>query len=311
MQCIFCHKESTSSQSIEHIIPESLGNKHHYLPQGYVCDQCNNYFSIKIEKELLKQPYFVSMRFRNDILSKKGRPVKEKMFFPSALKSSEVSMQKSGNRIVITIEDEDVWKSIIDGKTRTMYELYIPEPEYPNVIMSRFLAKCAYEYFLYNMGKDNYNLCVQELLGGEKDILKDLREYARYGKGNYWQYHQRRLYSEGDVFLNREENSSYEILHEMKLFVKDHKRYPNGNVEAEIYFVLAIAGIEYTICLSDPDISEYQKWVMDHSTISPLTDDNEILLFGLSDSNPMLIKQDKGDLNSVQKPSYGNNKLKK
>ena len=311
MQCIFCHKDTSLSKSVEHIIPESLGNKHHYLPQGYVCDQCNNYFSIKIEKELLKQPYFVSMRFRNDILSKKGRPVKEKMFFPSALKSSEVSMQKSENGIVITIEDEDVWKSIIEGKLRTMYELYIPEPEYPNVIMSRFLAKCAYEYFLYNTGKDNYNLCVQELLGSENDMLKDLREYARYGKGKYWQYHQRRLYSEGDVFLNREEHSSYEILHEMKLFVKDYKRYPNGNVEAEIYFVLAIAGIEYTICLSDPDISEYQKWVMDHGTVSPLTDDNEILLFGLSDSNPMLIKQDKGELNSVQKPSYGNNKLKK
>lgn len=192
-----------------------------------------------------------------------------------------------------------------------MYELYIPEPEYPNVIMSRFLAKCAYEYFLYNMGKDNYNLCVHELLRGENDILKDLREYARYGKGNYWQYHQRRLYSEGDVFLNREEHSSYEILHEMKLFVKDYKRYPNGNVEAEIYFVLAIAGIEYTICLSDPDISEYQKCVAEHGKQSPLNDENETYIFGLSDSNPLLIKQCKDDLNSVQNTSYGNIKLKK
>ena len=52
MQCIFCHKDTSLSKSVEHIIPESLGNKHHYLPQGYVCDQCNNYFSIKIEKEL-------------------------------------------------------------------------------------------------------------------------------------------------------------------------------------------------------------------------------------------------------------------
>jgi hypothetical protein len=292
MQCIFCHKESTSSQSIEHIIPESLGNKHHYLPQGYVCDQCNNYFSIKIEKELLKQPYFVSMRFRNDILSKKGRPVKEKMFFPSALKSSEVSMQKSGNRIVITIEDEDVWKSIIDGKTRTMYELYIPEPEYPNVIMSRFLAKCAYEYFLYNMGEDKYDLCVQELLGSEKDILNNLREYARYGKGKTWQYHQRRLYSEGDCYFNQNENICYEILHEMKLFVKEHKHFQNGNVEAEIYFVMAIAGIEYAICLSDPDISEYLKWIEEHKGLSPLEDDAETLSFSLSDVNPMLIKKD-------------------
>ena len=73
MQCIFCHKDSSTSKSVEHIIPESLGNKHHYLPKGYVCDECNHYFAIKIEKELLTQPYFISMRSR-----KKRRFVKEK-----------------------------------------------------------------------------------------------------------------------------------------------------------------------------------------------------------------------------------------
>lgn len=33
--------------------------------------------------------------------------------------------------------------------------------------------------------------------------------------------------------------------------------HPNNMVEAEIYYVLIIAGIEYAICISDPDISEY------------------------------------------------------
>ena len=40
MECIFCHKDSSPSKSIEHLIPESLGNKHHVLPTGYVCDEC-------------------------------------------------------------------------------------------------------------------------------------------------------------------------------------------------------------------------------------------------------------------------------
>lgn len=40
MQCVFCHKNSVASKSVEHIIPESLGNKHHFLPKGYVCDEC-------------------------------------------------------------------------------------------------------------------------------------------------------------------------------------------------------------------------------------------------------------------------------
>lgn len=37
MQCIFYHKDSSASKSVEHIIPESLGNKHYnkklYLKQ--------------------------------------------------------------------------------------------------------------------------------------------------------------------------------------------------------------------------------------------------------------------------------------
>lgn len=311
MQCIFCHKDASLSRSVEHIIPESLGNKHHFLPKGYVCDNCNNYFSVKIENKLLTQPYFVSMRFRNEILTKKGKFVKENMFFPEVTKSCEVIMESSDSGPIMSFYDEELYDLIAAGKTHTMIGLYLPEPEFPNIIMSRFLAKCAYEYFLYNVGQDNYDLCVRELLGEEHDILKDLREYARYGNGKYWQYNQRRLYSEGDIFLNQKEDSSYEILHEMKFFVKDHKRYPNGNVEAEIYFVIAIAGIEYAICLSDPDISEYQKWVMEHSKQSPLKDDNETYIFGLSDSNPLLIKQCNDELKSTQNTAYGNIKFKK
>lgn len=30
MNCIFCKKDSTNSKSVEHIIPESFGNKNMY-----------------------------------------------------------------------------------------------------------------------------------------------------------------------------------------------------------------------------------------------------------------------------------------
>lgn len=292
MECIFCHKDSSTSKSIEHLIPESLGNKQHVLPAGYVCDTCNHYFSIKIEKELLSQPYFISMRSRNEILTKKGKLVKEKMIFPDALKSCEVVMKTTGNGLIASFNDIELYELIKAGKIRTMIGPYIPEPECPNTTMSRFLAKCAYEYFLYIMGEDKYDLCVQKLLGSGIDVLKDLREYARYGKGKYWQYSQRRIYSEGDCFFNQSENIHYEILHEMKFFSTEYKRYPNGYVEAEIYFIMCIAGIEYAICISDSDISGYQKWLEKYNGISPLTDEAETLIFSLSDVNPILIKKD-------------------
>lgn len=290
-QCIFCHRDTSSSKSVEHIIPESLGNKHHFLPRGYVCDKCNNYFSIKIESVLLAQPYFTSMRFRNEILSKKGRLVKEKMNFPGELRSSEVVFRTTENELVFSLNDEEVYESIKAGRINTIVGPYIPEPEFPNVIMSRFLAKCAYEFFLYNMGIDKYDSCVQELLGSNNDILKDLREYARYGRGKYWQYYQHRLYSEGRCVLNEKENNYSEILHEMRFFIKEHKNLPNGFVQAEIYFILVIAGIEFVICISNPDISEYLKWVEEHNGISHLTDEAETESFSLSDVNPMLIKK--------------------
>ena len=289
MQCIFCHKDSSTSKSVEHIIPESLGNMEHILPKGYVCDTCNNYFSVKIEKELLAQPYFVSMRRRNDIRTKHGRFVKETFIFPSIMDISPVSYNPEEK--IVYIENDNVVNAIISGKCNKAFSIFCDKPDTPNTLMSRFLAKCAYEYFLYNMGKDNYDLCVQEYLGRGKDLLKELREYARYGVGKYWQYNQRRIYSEGDYFYNQNENIYYEILHEMKLFVKEHKHFQNGNVEAEIYFVMAIAGIEYAICLSDPDISEYQKWIEGHKGLSPLKDDAEKLSFSMAAVNPMLIKK--------------------
>jgi len=80
MRCIFCKKDSSKSKSCEHIIPESLGNVEHTLPPGIVCDKCNNYFSLKIEKKMLEQPYFTSLRFRQRIESKKGIILLKKVY---------------------------------------------------------------------------------------------------------------------------------------------------------------------------------------------------------------------------------------
>lgn len=292
MQCIFCHKDSIASKSVEHIIPESLGNKHHFLPKGYVCDECNNYFAVKIERELLDQPYFKSMRFRNEITTKKGKHVKEKMIFPGAMMACDVEMQTTDKGRIVSLNDELLFEAIKDGKTHTMYSLYYPEPDYPSTNMSRFIAKCAFEYFLYNVGEENYEMCVQELLGDKSDVLKVLREYARYGKGPYWQYNRRRIFSEGACFVHKDGRGCYEILHEMKFFTKEHKRYSTGIVEAEIYFVMAIAGIEYAMCISDPNITEYQKWIDEHNGLSPLNDDDEIHFFSKSDVDPLLIGKD-------------------
>jgi len=53
MKCIFCGTDSSKSVSKEHIIPETLGNTTLILEPGVVCDKCNHYFAIKVEKTIL------------------------------------------------------------------------------------------------------------------------------------------------------------------------------------------------------------------------------------------------------------------
>ncbi|NWK46435.1 HNH endonuclease [Ralstonia pickettii] len=48
MRCIFFKEDPSTSRSVEHIVPESLGSPDHVLPVGAVCDGCNQYFSRKV-----------------------------------------------------------------------------------------------------------------------------------------------------------------------------------------------------------------------------------------------------------------------
>jgi hypothetical protein len=73
MRCIFCRNNSNGSRSVEHIIPESLGNRRHVLPPGVVCDRCNNYFAREVEKPLLESPSVRFLRFHQALESKKGK----------------------------------------------------------------------------------------------------------------------------------------------------------------------------------------------------------------------------------------------
>lgn len=73
MRCIFCKQDSSTSQSVEHIVPESLGNVAHTLPVGVVCDGCNQYFARKVERLLLESPMFRFLRADMAVPNKRNR----------------------------------------------------------------------------------------------------------------------------------------------------------------------------------------------------------------------------------------------
>lgn len=73
MRCIFCKQDSSASKSVEHIVPESLGNTEHVLPIGSVCDGCNQYFARKVERPLLESPMLRLLRKSMAVPNKRGR----------------------------------------------------------------------------------------------------------------------------------------------------------------------------------------------------------------------------------------------
>lgn len=258
MKCIFCKVDTTNDRSIEHILPESLGNTEHWLPAGIVCDKCNNYFAIKIEKPLLESSYFKLNRSYQEIYNKRGRvPFVPAIFlsknysFGTHLSTYSDSFSFQDNEDIIKLQN------MSNQNTTCKLIMRLP-PKYPEPnSMDRLLAKVALEALAYKA--INNSSLLDEIIN--HDALDPLRSFARYGNGKKWNYHQRSLYDINKVWQDHDTNESYRCLHEFEfLYTEDQ----------ELYFVLIIFGIEYAINMGDTDIEGYITWLKEHDNKSPL-----------------------------------------
>jgi hypothetical protein len=246
MNCIFCKQNSEDGRSIEHIIPESLGNTEHTLPKGIVCDKCNEYFAVKIEKEVLEQEYFTNIRHLHIIFSKKGKlvPAKGTILHPEG---GNVQITKDENGVYIENPEPNIARLLEKGIVNKLYIPYYPEPKPNNMPLSRLIGKMAIEGLAKN--------CMH-IPGWEKEItykaeLDALRKYVRYGPGEvkFWQYHQRNLYPPDWIFTEMQgAKQSYQVLHEYTFHYSEAK---------ELFFIIAIMGIEYAINMGGPEIDTY------------------------------------------------------
>jgi len=258
MRCIFCKQESSTSKTVEHIIPEALGNKEHVLSRGVVCDSCNSYFGLKVEKPLLDSDYFRQARSRNLIYNKENRvPSISGVLFPGFV---PIEWDQAGHGVFATREKDtgkliNVLRDIQEGK------LIVPMIERPDEhLMSRFLAKVALEvlasrFLVIPGGLDDVI---------DKSELDELRHYARFGAPpKFWPFNTRVIYPEGKIFV--EGAQRYEVLHEYTLLYTE---------SSELYLIVAILGIEYVINMGGPEIDGYIEWLKQHSFKSLLYIDN-------------------------------------
>lgn len=259
MNCIFCKSESTESCSVEHVIPESLGNTEHILPPGVVCDKCNNYFACKVEGPLLADPFFRDLCFRSAITSKRGRAPRVRGIHLQSRVKVELSREPDGSGMGVGAafeKDERRW--IESVRSSTTGKLIIPIPTAPDQrLMSRFLAKVALECLA---------LRLVDIEGGIDEIvtktaLDPIRDYARKGSTKLtWPFHTRTLYPPGFTFAESGQEP-YEVLHEWTLLYLK---------ETMLYLIIAIFGVEYALNLGEPEIKTYKSWLVENSGRSPL-----------------------------------------
>lgn len=258
MRCIFCKVDSSTSKTIEHIVPESLGNIEHTLPQGVVCDGCNNYFAIKIEKPLLDGAYFRLSRFRNSIANKKGRiPTAKGIYLDSATIVEVCKIDETLSVYPTNEKDGDRFvRSILSKKTGNLIFPVDPEQESDKRLMSRFIGKIAIEALAQRLRPIE---AIQSEITNKEELDK-LRDYVRWNKGERdWQFNRRKIYSEDSVY--EEDGYTYEVLHEYTFLY---------TVEHELYFVIAVLGIEYVVNIGSPEIEGYVRWLNQNDHKSPL-----------------------------------------
>jgi hypothetical protein len=254
MRCLFCKNPSDGSKSIEHIIPESLGNLSHTLPPGVICDGCNNYFAGKVEKPFLELQAMTLLRFNQNVPSKKGNiPPASGVLLPKY----PVVFQKNveGPFIGMANISPDGFEQLLKYQRGSI--IFPAEAPLPNgPIVSRFLAKVAFETMAQRLVKypDGLDYLVDE------QQLDPIRNHARRGEYWDWPFHVRRIYDANQGWLD-ESGRVVQLVHESDILVMDTNEW---------YFVVAIFGLEFVINYGGPEIEGYVQWLEEHDHISPL-----------------------------------------
>lgn len=175
--CLFC-KESGPFNTVEHIVPESLGNDSDILV-GLVCDKCQNYLSRKIEKPALEKNPFAFWRTYLGIKTKKNKlpivnltPLTKGRIPANHHLTDEIGVtaHKDGT-ISFEFKNHSLFQCIMDNKKKS-FNLVL-SPWHLN-IMGRFLGKIGLEY----LALSNPNLAFDSQ-------FDEIRKFIRQGSTSF------------------------------------------------------------------------------------------------------------------------------
>lgn len=151
MLCLFCKSDGPYS-TVEHIVPESLGNKH-ILLERQICDACQSYLGTKVEEYVLRRSPIGWWRVHAGVQTKNGnpprfsftQPKKEKGILPDRHchndDSVEFRVTDDGER-EFSVDNTEMLERIEKG-SKTDFKLVLT----PKMLqmMGRFLGKIGLE----------------------------------------------------------------------------------------------------------------------------------------------------------------------
>jgi hypothetical protein len=257
MTCIFCHKDSSSSVSEEHIIPESLGNDCFILNKGVVCDSCNNKFSTKFEQQLLNIPFFKQTRHKLNIVSKKGKIPSDRgfMIHPDAAVDFHKHKRKGES---IDVPDVEAKKKLKNRKKVEVFTVTFGPVGEGNIFLSKFLGKIAIENLAFYA--QNNGIPVNGYLA--QDCLTLMKNYVRKSQKNeYWPYKCRILFHQEAGFINQKSGECQTIVTTIRFI---HTK------ENALFHQFLFMGVEYTIDVLNPSTELIEKWLSENNNRSPV-----------------------------------------
>jgi HNH endonuclease len=265
MRCLFCKEPSDNSRSVEHVLPESLGNTTATLPPGVVCDTCNNYFARKVEAPFLNSEDISSFRFHQAIPNKRGRIPSLEGVLDSAIPITAYRYREGPIQTLLDVPLEGIER--IFRNKQGHIDFPPPSKAIDDRVMSRFLAKSGLEMMAFRLQDkpDGLEYLVDE------EALDPIRVYARYNKGGYWPYSIRRIYDQDRKWTTL--TGDVQRVWEADFLVIDPGQW---------YFIVAIFGLELGINTSYRAIEGYTAWLRTHNHASPLYVNAEELTKGLN-----------------------------
>jgi hypothetical protein len=169
-RCLYCSREDRPFTSVEHIVPEGLGNKEMILSVGVVCDKCNNGVLSQLDRVLIEFDLIGLMRVHHGVTSKTGRL--PKVQFGDAL----VERLSPGHVHINAVRSKSIW----DNPNGFSFKFRHRRPM--NARHCRELVRALFKVALGHiyLGHDGPEFAFSERFDPIREIVRGVRPFHGY-----------------------------------------------------------------------------------------------------------------------------------